>query len=149
MQGQAEYVRCLCSLNHTRYQSWSQQASKPAGYAFDGPAYKALDLRSLEDSDVQFAQQHVRILDALYGLLKPLDSIKPYRLEMSSKLQTQRGKSLYAFWGNMLVDALNRQVLHAPRLPKVLIASDSCGATTENWLTTRRSHNFSSTVRHK
>lgn len=100
----------LASLNYARYQSWSQQASKPAGYAFDGPAYKALDLRSLQDADVQFAQQHVRILDALYGLLKPLDSIKPYRLEMSSKLQTQRGKTLYAFWGTRLVDTLNREL---------------------------------------
>ncbi|KAL3154041.1 hypothetical protein ABBQ32_013588 [Trebouxia sp. C0010 RCD-2024] len=100
----------LASLNYARYQSWCQQASKPAGYAFDGPAYKALDFGSLQDADVQFAQQHVRILDALYGLIKPLDSIKPYRLEMSSKLPTQRGRTLYAFWGTRLVDTLNREL---------------------------------------
>ena len=128
MQGQAVCLWCVCSLNYERYQSWCQQAGKPAGYAFDGPAYKALNLRSLQDADVQFAQQHVRILDALYGLLKPLGTIKPYRLEMSSKLQTQRGKTLYAFWGNTLVDALNRQVLHIPRSQTVLIMSDTCCA---------------------
>lgn len=112
------YVDWLCSLNHTRYQFWSQQDCKAAGYAFDGPAYKALDLRSLQDADVQFAQQHLRILDALYGILKPLDSIKPYRLEMSSKVQTQRGKNLYAFWGSVLSETLNRQVLHSARVSR-------------------------------
>lgn len=98
----------MCSLNYTRYQSWSQQDCKAAGFAFDGPAYKALDLRSLQEADVKFAQQHVRILDALYGILKPLDCIKPYRLEMSSKLQTSRGKNLYAFWGSLLSEALDK-----------------------------------------
>ncbi len=98
-----------CSLNHTRYQSWPQQASKAAGFAFDGPAYKALDMASLQQADLQFAQQHVRILDALYGILRPLDSIKPYRLEMSNKINTSKGSSMYSFWGNLLTDSLNRQ----------------------------------------
>jgi len=96
-------------LNHTRYQSWPQQASKAAGFAFDGPAYKALDMASLQQADLQFAQQHVRILDALYGILRPLDSIKPYRLEMSNKVNTSKGSSMYSFWGNLLTDSLNRQ----------------------------------------
>lgn len=139
----------MCSLNHTRYQSWSQQDCKAAGYAFDGPAYKALEMRSLQDADVQFAQQHVRILDALYGILKPLDSIKPYRLEMGSKLQTQRGNNLYAFWGNALSEALNRQVLHVRRSSRVPNVSYSCCPftfTAESWRAAHQSQLLLSTV---
>ena len=95
-------------MNHSRYESWSEQASKPAGFAFDGPAYKALDLTSLEPPDVLFCQEHLRIFDGFYGLLKPLDAIKPYRLEMSNKLKTSKGTSLYAYWGASLTEALNR-----------------------------------------
>lgn len=108
-------------MNHTRYQSWSQQASKAAGFAFDGPAYKALDIASLQQADVQFAQQHVRILDALYGVLRPLDSIKPYRLEMSNKINTSKGSSMYSFWGNLLTDSLNSELSQALQTPKFII----------------------------
>lgn len=66
-------------------------------------------MASLQQADLQFAQQHVRILDALYGILRPLDSIKPYRLEMSNKVNTSKGSSMYSFWGNLLTDSLNRQ----------------------------------------
>ena len=101
----------ICSLNHERYQSWPQQDGKAAGFAFNGPAYKALDIASLQQADLVFAQQHVRILDALYGILKPLDSIKPYRLEMSNKISTSKGSGLYNFWGNLLSDFINRQAV--------------------------------------
>ncbi|KAL0055758.1 hypothetical protein WJX82_004105 [Trebouxia sp. C0006] len=111
----------LASLNHTRYQSWPQQASKAAGFAFDGPAYKALDMASLQQADLQFAQQHVRILDALYGILRPLDSIKPYRLEMSNKVNTSKGSSMYSFWGNLLTDSLNSELSQALQTPKFII----------------------------
>ena len=103
-------MRWNCSLNYARYQSWSQQIIKAAGFAFDGPAYKALNLASLQETELRFAQQHVRILDALYGILKPLDAIKPYRLEMSNKILTSRGSTMYTFWGSTLTDCLNRQV---------------------------------------
>ena len=100
----------LCSLNFRRYQSWSQQTSKAAAFAFDGPAYKALNAASFQHTELQFAQQHVRIVDALHGILRPLDSIKPYRLEMSNKLVTSRGQNMYTFWGDLLTQSLNRQV---------------------------------------
>ena len=98
----------LCSLNYARYKGWSQQASKPAGFAFDGPAYKALDLPSFAQPELLYCQQHLRILDGLYGVLKPLDAIKPYRLEMSNKLETNKDKSLYVYWSAVLTEALNR-----------------------------------------
>lgn len=100
----------LASLNFSRYKDWSQQACKPAGFAFDGPAYKALALISLDQHEVAFCQQHLRILDGLYGMLRPLDNIRPYRLEMSNKVNTSKGKSLYAFWGDLLTDQLNREL---------------------------------------
>ena len=102
-----DMLAAICSLNFSRYQQWSQQVSKPAGFAFDGPAYKALGLTSLNKADVLYCQQHLRIVDGLYGLLRPLDSIKPYRLEMANKLNNSKGKTLYAYWGDLLTDALN------------------------------------------
>ena len=94
----------------------------------------------------------MRILDALYGILKPLDSIKPYRLEMGTKLQTQRGKNLYAFWGNVLSEALNGQVLRVTRSPKVPSVFHSCCAfmlTAEIWRAARQSQLLLSIVRHR
>lgn len=76
---------------------------------FDGPAYKALDAASFTDAELQAAQHHVRIIDALYGILKPLDAIKPYRLEMSNRLTTSQGQTMYDFWGDRLADIVNRQ----------------------------------------
>ena len=101
-------LAATCSLNFSRYQQWSQQDSKPAGFAFDGPAYKALGLTSLDKAEVMYCQQHLRIVDGLYGLLRPLDNIRPYRLEMANKLNTNTGKTLYAYWGDLLTNALNR-----------------------------------------
>lgn len=111
-----------------------------------------MDLRSLQGADVQFAQRHVRILDALYGILKPLDSIKPYRLEMGSKLQTQRGKNLYAFWGNIFSETLNRQVIHvtkSPKVPSVFHSSCAFMLTAESWRAARQSQLLLSIVRHR
>ncbi len=77
-------------------------------------------MASLQQTELQFASDHVRILDALYGILKPLDAIKPYRLEMSNKLTTTRGSNMYTFWGKSLTDSLNRKLAVLWQLAKQL-----------------------------
>jgi cytoplasmic iron level regulating protein YaaA (DUF328/UPF0246 family) len=84
------------------------EAVKPALLAFAGDTYVGLDPRSLGDEDLAYAQRHLRILSGLYGLLRPMDLIQPYRLEMGSRLKTRKGGSLYAWWGDRLARALNR-----------------------------------------
>ena len=95
----------LATLNYDRYQSWtaSKKASsdsKPSMLVFKGDVYQGLQAEDLTDKDMDFAQKHIRILSGLYGILRPLDLMKPYRLEMGTKLQTAQGKNLYEFWGN-------------------------------------------------
>jgi cytoplasmic iron level regulating protein YaaA (DUF328/UPF0246 family) len=89
------------------------ERSKAALLAFSGDVYRKLDSGSLSPADLRWAQDHLRILSGLYGLLRPLDLIQPYRLEMGTRLPNPRGKSLYAFWGDRLADALNAE--HAAR----------------------------------
>lgn len=81
-----------------RYKNWDKNNTKATALAMDGPAYRGFDASSLSPVERKVAQQKVRILSGLYGVLKPFDGIKPYRLEMGSKLETGRGKDLYAFW---------------------------------------------------
>ena len=81
----------------------------PAVFYFSGDTYKGLEAETLENDELEFAQSHLRILSGLYGILKPFDSIQPYRLEMGSKLITKRGNSLYDFWGEKLSLKLNKQ----------------------------------------
>jgi hypothetical protein len=101
----------LADLNVERYQNWytpfTPENAKQAVYAFRGDVYQGLDADTLSEEDIAFAQSHMRILSGLYGLLKPLDLMQPYRLEMGTKLATGRGRDLYAFWGNIITDALN------------------------------------------
>jgi len=96
----------LAGLNLARYQTWQlpfdMQNAKQAVLAFKGDVYTGLDADTLEQQDFEFAQSHLRILSGLYGVLKPLDLIQPYRLEMGTKLTNVRGKDLYAFWGEQL-----------------------------------------------
>ncbi|OMH38200.1 peroxide stress protein YaaA [Motiliproteus sp. MSK22-1] len=103
----------LASLNAARYEQWtrpfSSQNAKPAVLAFKGDVYTGLDASSLDTRDLQFAQQHLRILSGLYGLLRPLDLIQPYRLEMGIKLTNSRGKNLYEFWNDILTQRLNNE----------------------------------------
>ncbi|RLN83036.1 hypothetical protein BBJ28_00023205 [Nothophytophthora sp. Chile5] len=113
----------LAKLNFDRFQTFdvSETATaavnpastlKQAALTFHGPAYQGLESQSLTDDDLEFAQSHLRILCGLYGMLRPLDLIQPYRLEMGQRLETKRGKDLYAFWGDALVsqiDALFRE----------------------------------------
>ena len=95
----------LALLNFDRYQSWSPSKkasadSKPSMLVFKGDVYQGLQAEDLNNSEINFAQKHIRILSGLYGILRPLDLMKPYRLEMGTKLETSEGKNLYEFWGN-------------------------------------------------
>jgi cytoplasmic iron level regulating protein YaaA (DUF328/UPF0246 family) len=103
----------LAALNVARYASWQPDAtpanSKPAVLAFDGDVYAGLQARSLSTADLHWAQQHVVLLSGLYGVLRPLDLLQPYRLEMGTALKTRRGGSLYAFWGDRIAEALNER----------------------------------------
>lgn len=113
----------LASLNVERYAAWSNRFtarnSKPAVLAFDGDVYDGLNASSLSQEDLSWAQQHVSILSGLYGLLRPLDRMQPYRLEMGTALATAGAKNLYEFWGDTLVRQLNRQL--ASSHPAVIV----------------------------
>ncbi|MEY3391135.1 MAG: hypothetical protein RL350_1397, partial [Pseudomonadota bacterium] len=100
----------LAVLNVGRYRDWSKtfttENSRPALLAFNGDVYEGFDARSLDAKALDFAQEHVRILSGLYGVLRPLDLMQPYRLEMGTALKNARGKDLYAFWGDRITKAL-------------------------------------------
>jgi cytoplasmic iron level regulating protein YaaA (DUF328/UPF0246 family) len=101
----------LAGLTVARYAAWQRQAtpanSKPAALAFDGDVYNGLDARTLKTADLSWAQEHLVILSGLYGALRPLDRLQPYRLEMGTALATPRGKDLYAWWGDTVAAYLN------------------------------------------
>ena len=104
----------LAELNTDRFQQWTlpftKDNAKAAILAFKGDVYTGLDAESLTEKDFEFAQQHLRILSGLYGLLKPLDLIQAYRLEMGTRLENPKGKNLYEYWGDTLTLALNQEV---------------------------------------
>ncbi len=99
----------LAKLNADRFRDFGRQDKKPAALAFAGDTYQGLEAGSLDTDELDWAQDHLRILSGLYGLLRPLDNIEPYRLEMGSRLKTEKGRSLYDYWGDRLSKALNRQ----------------------------------------
>jgi len=94
----------LAQLNYERYQKWDLNSNQvnPAIYMFQGDVYQGLKAKTFAANEIDFAQEHLRILSGLYGLLKPLDLIFPYRLEMGTKIKTKKGKSLYDFWGDKI-----------------------------------------------
>lgn len=98
-------------LNYDRYQQWqapfTTANARQAVLAFKGDVYTGLQAESFSADDFKFAQQHLRILSGLYGLLRPLDLMQAYRLEMGTRFENDRGKDLYAFWGDKLTDELN------------------------------------------
>ena len=101
----------LAALNYARFQDFdpaNKKETKPAVYAFNGDVYLGFQASSLAPDDIAYAQAHIGIISGLYGLLRPLDAIQPYRLEMGSKVNTERGKDLYAFWRSSLADAVNK-----------------------------------------
>jgi cytoplasmic iron level regulating protein YaaA (DUF328/UPF0246 family) len=100
----------LAEQTHQRFQDFAPPFNlgnaRQAIFAFKGDTYLGLEAESLDDEDLAYAQDHLRILSGLYGLLRPLDLMQAYRLEMGSKLRTRRGKDLYAFWGDRLTETL-------------------------------------------
>ncbi len=99
----------LARLNRDRFRAFDKvpEAVKPAALMFDGDTYAGLEAKTLSPDALRYAQGHLRILSGLYGLLRPLDAIQPYRLEMGSRLATRRGGNLYDWWGNRIAKALN------------------------------------------
>lgn len=104
----------LAELNVARFASWkiplSTKEAKQAIFAFQGDVYQGLQAETFQIKDLDFAQKHLRILSGLYGLLRPLDLILPYRLEMGTSLSNPKGKDLYAFWGTLLTETLNQSL---------------------------------------
>lgn len=104
----------IAGLNFDRYESWKKlftvKNAKQAILAFKGDVYTGLDAESFKADDFKFAQNHLRVLSGLYGLLRPLDLMQPYRLEMGTKLKTDSGKNLYEFWGSEITEGLNKQL---------------------------------------
>ncbi len=100
----------LAEMNFERFQAFNlsnrSNSAKPAGLAFDGDVYWGLEAHSLADDALAYAQDHLRILSGLYGVLRPMDAIQPYRLEMGTRMANARGKSLYEFWGDRIADRL-------------------------------------------
>lgn len=101
----------LAALNIARFNAWypefTPDNARQALLAFKGDVYTGMQVEDFSNADFDFAQQHLRILSGLYGLLRPLDLMQPYRLEMSSRLVTPQGNDLYSFWGNLLTEKLN------------------------------------------
>lgn len=104
----------LAGLNVARFTEWCEpftpSNAKAAVFAFNGDVYGGLEAATLSDDSITYAQQHLRILSGLYGVLKPLDLMQPYRLEMGTKLANNRGANLYQFWGRIIADSLNQQL---------------------------------------
>jgi len=104
----------IADLNFDRFEAWNkkftEKNAKQAVLAFKGDVYTGLDAESFTAKDFSFAQQHFRMLSGLYGLLRPLDLMQAYRLEMGTKLSTDRGKNLYEFWGDEVTEGLNSQL---------------------------------------
>ncbi len=116
----------LAVLNVTRYASWHPDHfdARQAVMSFDGDVYAGLDARSLDARALAYVQDHVRILSGLYGVLRPLDQMHPYRLEMGTKLANPRGKDLYAFWGELVTGALNEALAANGATALVNLASE-------------------------
>ena len=102
----------LGALNYERFQEWktpfTKSNSKQAILAFKGDVYQGLEAESLSETELLWAQKHVRILSGLYGILKPMDLMQPYRLEMGTKFATKRGQNLYDFWNSIITEELNK-----------------------------------------
>jgi len=113
----------LAALNVGRYQAWepnfTPDNSKPAVLAFNGDVYEGLDAKSLSLNQLRWAQEHVVILSGLYGILRPLDRLQPYRLEMGTSLANPQGRNLYAWWGDRLAEHLNERAA-ASKVPVIV-----------------------------
>ncbi len=104
----------IAELNVERFNNWelpfNPENAKQALLAFKGDVYSGLSASTLSEDELNYAQTHLRIISGLYGLLRPLDLMQPYRLEMGLKLKSKKGKTLYQFWGDKITDGLNYQL---------------------------------------
>lgn len=118
----------IAKLNVERFNDWQSEFSfsnaRQALFAFKGDVYTGLDAYALNDQHIEFAQNHLRMLSGLYGLLRPLDLMMPYRLEMGTKLNNPRGHNLYQFWGDRITSLINDDLEHANSELLVNLASD-------------------------
>lgn len=118
----------IAELNHARFMNWqpvfTPENAKQAILAFKGDVYTGLQADTLNARDLAFAQKHVRILSGLYGLLRPLDLMQPYRLEMGLKFANQGGKNLYEFWGSSITEVLNKHLKAAGAPVLINLASN-------------------------
>ncbi|MBC6659936.1 peroxide stress protein YaaA, partial [Morganella morganii] len=118
----------LAGLNAARFGEWqpdfTPDNARQAILAFKGDVYTGMQAETFSEADFDFAQQHLRMLSGLYGVLRPLDLMQPYRLEMGTKLANPRGKDLYAFWGDIITDNLNQALAAQGDNVLVNLASD-------------------------
>jgi cytoplasmic iron level regulating protein YaaA (DUF328/UPF0246 family) len=118
----------LAELNARRYAAWkptfTQENARPAVLAFNGDVYERLQAGSLSPAQLQWAQEHLAILSGLYGVLRPLDLIQPYRLEMGTRLETAKGRNLYEFWASDIAAYLNERLAGSRKPIVVNLASD-------------------------
>ena len=118
----------LAHVNADRYASWSKKFnfknSRQALLAFNGDVYEGLDARTLNQKQLTWTQDHLRILSGLYGVLRPLDLMQPYRLEMGTRLPNALGKDLYAFWGDEVTTALNEALASVKSSALINLASE-------------------------
>lgn len=128
LAGMMRISPALAELNRARFAAWRRTApyknAKPALLAFNGDVYQGLDAMSLGPVTRAYLQTHLRILSGLYGVLRPLDLMQPYRLRMGTRLPNPRGDDLYAFWGDSVTDALNRVAIEQQTKTLVNLASD-------------------------
>jgi cytoplasmic iron level regulating protein YaaA (DUF328/UPF0246 family) len=118
----------LAELNRKRFRQWKTpfkpENARQALFAFKGDVYLGLDAYSLDEAGLDFAQQHLRILSGLYGLLRPLDLMQPYRLEMGTRLSTETGSNLYQFWDDRITRALNQELQQSDSSSLINLASN-------------------------
>lgn len=118
----------LADLNATRFHDWqpdfTPENARQALLAFKGDVYTGLQAETFSDADFDFAQKHLRMLSGLYGVLRPLDLMQPYRLEMGIRFENERGKDLYQFWGDIITDTLNEALAQQGDEIVVNLASD-------------------------
>ena len=110
LQGLMKLSDTLTDLNVGRYRNFADQDERPAALLYDGDVYAGLDAASLDEDGLKAADESLRILSGLYGLLRPLDAIRPHRMEMGTRLETDRGRNLYGYWGTRIADALREDL---------------------------------------
>lgn len=120
--------KSLAQLNFLRYRDWNlpfnPENARQAIFAFNGDAYQGFDVKSLSNSDLDFAQNHLRIISALYGVIRPLDLIQPYRIEMAMKFSLGNYKSLYHYWQDLITDSLLKDIENQGDNVLINLASD-------------------------